>query len=232
MKKPGRPSHRILIGAASYADARAALHLTRLLAAQSRAVVSGLLVEETTLIDLPRLGRQRVVTASGALHDVPTPEQVQRMIERDAAAFQAALSDLAGAASTVERRRGKLVDLMWEAAQAWDVLLFGHRETHAVPGRVVLISAPAGVASDAADLAEDLARAAGTTTVALDPPPESDATGVAALLERLGRINCTAVVLDRSAGSIASADLLSDVLSAARCPIVLVGRASGSAGET
>lgn len=223
MKKPGPPPRRILIGASSYADARAALHLTRLLKAQSRTIVSGLLVEETTLNDLPRLGRQRVVTASGALRDVPTPEQVRRTIERDATAFQTALSELEGAASSLERRQGELAGILWDIAQEWDVLLFGHRETHAAPGQVVLITPPAETVSDAADLAEYLARAAGTTTLALDLPPEADGPGFAALLARLGRINCTAVVLDRSLGPIGTPDQLSELLSAARCPIVLVG---------
>lgn len=227
-----RPPRRILIGAASYADARAALRLARRMVAQSHAVVGGLLVEEEILSGLPRLGRQRVVTVSGALREVPTAGQVAQMIESDAKAFQAALSELAMTAGPLERRRGELTVSVWDAAQGWDVLVFGQRDTHRPHGRIVLIAPPAGTVSDATAFAEDLAQATGTTTIALGLDPdmgerahETYATETA-LLARLERLNCAAVVLDRATGPFRTVEQLREILAAARCPVVLVGHAT------
>ena len=233
-----RSPRRILIGAASYADARAALRLARRMAAQSQAVVGGLLVEEEFLRLLPRLGRQRVVTASGALRDVPTGEQVARMIEHDAKAFQAALSELAKSAGPLERRRGELTVAAWDAARGWDVLVYGQRETHGLSGRIVLIAPPAGAHSDAPPLAEDLAREMGTTSITLGLSPDaSDRVdevypSEAALLGRIGRLNCAAVVLDRAGGPIHSVEQLRELLAAARCPVVLVGQPTEAVAAT
>ena len=227
-----RPPRRILIGAASYADARAALRLAQHMAAQSRAVLGGLLVEEELLADLPRLARQRVVTATGGLRDVPTAQQFARMIERDAKAFQAALSELATAAGPLEQRRGELTVSVWEAAQEWDVLVYGQRETHGLRGQVVLIAPPAGTHSDAGALAEDLARSTGTAPIALGLAPDAgeraDETFAteAALLGRIERLNCAAVVLDRAVGPFHSVEQMRALLAAARCPVVIVGRAN------
>ncbi|HCQ63650.1 MAG TPA: hypothetical protein DIU07_00030 [Rhodobacteraceae bacterium] len=229
-----RPPRRILIGAASYADARAALRLARQLAVTLQAEVRGLLVEEAILSDLPRLARQRVVTASGALHDVPTARQAARMIEHDAKAFQSGLAELSATARPLERRRGDLTVAMWEDAREWDVVVYGLREFHGLGGRIVLIAPAAGTARDAADLAEDLAWAAGTTAIALGLATCSD-TGAdetfpdaAALLARISRLNCAAVVLDRAAGPIRSVDQLRALLAAAHCPVVLVGQPTGA----
>lgn len=232
MTSPDLSPLRILIGAASFADARAALRLARLLAARAPAQVGGLLVEEVGLGDLPRLGRQRIVTASGALRDMPTPGEIARLVERDARDFAAALAELAGAAGPLVRRQGELTPTLLQVETAWDVLVFGQRETHGLRGRVVLIVPPAGAPHQAAELAEDLARAAGTRTLALGLAGDGGAgaddvcADEAALVARIGRLNCTAVVLDVRAGPIRSLDALRAVVAAARCPVVVVGRPS------
>lgn len=224
-----KPPRRILIGAASFADARAALRLARHLVAQSQTEVAGLLVEETSIEGLPRLARQRVVTSSGALRDVPTAREAARMIEGDIKAFRAALAELPGPPGPVERRRGDLTVATWEVAHRWDILVCGQRETHRLPGRIILIAPPAGAAPDAAELAQDLARAAGSTTVTLGlapnqgPGAEEIYPDERALFDRIGRLNCAAVVLDRAAGPIRRPDQLRALLAAAHCPVVLVG---------
>lgn len=230
-----RPPRRILIGAASYADARVALRLARRITARSHMVVGGLLVEEEILKNLPRLAGQRIVTATGALRDVPTAQQVARMIERDAKAFQTALSEFAMAAAPLERRRGELAVSVWDAAREWDVLVFGQRAIHGVRGRIVLIAPPAGNVSNAAALAEDLARATGTTILSFGLGPETgdrvDETFPtdAAMFARMERLDCAAVVLDRAAGPIHTVGQLRELLVAARCPVVLVGQATEAA---
>ena len=230
-----RPPRRILIGAASYADARAALLLARQIAAQSRAVVGGPHVEEEFMDHLPRLGPQRIVTDSGTRHDVPTARQVAQMLERDAKAFQAALSELAMAAGPLERRRGELTVSAWDAARGWDVLVNGQRVVHGLRGHIVLIAPPVGTVSDAAALAGDVAQATGTTTLTLRLEPNEGETAdetyptEVALLDRIGRLNCAAVVLDRGAGPFRTVEQLRKLLAAARCPVVLVGQATEAA---
>lgn len=230
MTVPAGSPLRILIGAASFADARTALMLARQIAARAPARIGGLLVEEVRLADLPRLGRQRIVTSRGALRDVPTAGQIARLIERDAHAFATALAELAMAAGPLQRRQGELTVSLMEVETAWDVLVFGHRETHGLRGRVVLIVPPAGGSRQAADLAEEIARAEGTTLVALglarDDAGGADETFAdeAGIIARIGRLNCTAIVLDGRAGPIRDVDAVRAVLAAAHCPVVLVGR--------
>lgn len=220
---------RILVGAASFADARTALNLARHLARRAPAEIGGLLVEDILLGELPRLGRQRIVSASGTLQALPDARQIARMVERDAKDFAAALAGFAAATHPLERRQGDLTVSVMERAKGWDILVFGQRETHALRGRVVLIAPPAGPAPQVAELAREIARATGTTILSLglaqDGHDGADETcaNISALVARIGRLNCSAVVLDARAGPIRDVDTLRALLAAAHCPVVVVG---------
>ncbi len=224
-----KPPRRILIGAGTYADARVAIRLTRQIAARSAAVVGGILVEETAWADLPRLKLQRVVTSGGQLVAPPSARQARRMFERDARAFEDELSGLAQTAGPLARRRGELAETVWAAAAGWDVLVLGYRAMQPLPGRVVLIQPPGEGAPEAAALADRLARGLGTSTITLGlGSPRADLPGERlptedALFDRLSRISCAAVVLDRAAGPFHTLDQLRRLLASARCPVVLLG---------
>lgn len=224
---------RILIAAGTYADAEPALRLAGRLIADSAEELGGLLIEDTLLGELAALPRQRVVTVAGNLVEAPSQERFRSLLESDARAFRDSLSALAQSRKWFfDRQSGELVSLIFAAAGLKDMLILGHRTTHRVPGRVVLVVPPAEAVHDALHLAEALARAFGTETVALSLPG-SDASGAlpeleqlpdeAALLARIGQIHASAVILDLSAGPLHEADQLRAVLATARCPVVVLG---------
>lgn len=218
---------RILVGAGSFADARAALRLAREALGQPGAEIGGMLVEEAVLSDLPRTAGQRVVTITGGLIETPSHIEARAALERDARAFAQALSEFAGLAAPLARGRGDLALSIWEAAEGWDVVVVGQRTIHALPGRVVLIAPPAGAGSGAATLAADLARSLGCATVTLGLGAGEAEGGEwfaaeEALLARLARISCAAVVLDRAAGPFHGADEVRRLLAAAQCPVVVL----------
>lgn len=226
------PIGRILVGAGSFADARAALALMRDLVRRSGAQIGGLLVEETTFAEVPRLGRQRIVTHSGAMIAAPTPRQVRAMIERDARAFEAALAEFAGVTRPLARGQGDLALSAWEASQGWDAVVLGQRALHALPGRIVLIAPPGDATSDAPAFAAEIAGANRRALFSLEIAEGVDATTAkSVLLDRIARINCTAVVLDRTAGPLRDVDTIRRLLSVARCPVFVLGRPTPIAGK-
>jgi len=234
-----KSARRILIGAGSFADARAALRLVERLTASLSAELGGMLVEETMLAELADLPRQRVITSRGTFVVAPSPSQIRIAIESDAKAFRQTLSALAQRQKwSFERRRGELISGLCETAKGWDVLLLGHRETHRLNGQVILIAPPADASQSAEDLAEDLASGLGTSTIRLSMDPARPGTfdvfpvtehfaDEDALLTRIGRIHASAVVLDLSAGPLRTYDQLRHLLAAARCPIVVLGAGKG-----
>lgn len=237
MSPPRRSPRRILVGAVSFADARPALELMNQLAARTRFVVGGLLVEEPIFGDLPRLARQRVVSPGGTLLATPTVEQARRMMESDARDFARALAALSHDGEPLQRRQGELALAMWEAAAGWDALVLGHRMLHGLRGRVVLIAPPTGAGSAAPAQAEALASALHTSVAVLalgDEPadlPAEHFTSQEALLHRVARMHCAAIVLDRTAGPITTVDQLRALTAAARCPVVVLGEAPATSAK-
>ncbi|MDU8913898.1 hypothetical protein [Aestuariicoccus sp. MJ-SS9] len=235
MSTPDKPPRRLLIGAGSFADAQAALRLADRLAETLAGDLGGLLVEETVLSGIVDLPGQRVVTSGGALLVAPSRRQVRTLFESDARAFRERLSGLARARMrkwSFERCHGDLIGGVCGAAKGWDILLLGHREIHRRRGRVVLIAPPGAGRSAAPDLAQDLAGMLHTDLVALSLGPEAGQEHFATepeMLARIGRISAAAVVLDLSAGPLRTHDQLRQLLSAARCPLVVLGAAQGEA---
>ncbi len=231
------PARRILIGAGSFADARAALRLAERLAGDLAAELGGMLVEEAILYEIADLPKPRVITSSGTMIVAPSRARLRTLVEGDARAFRETLSALARSRKwSFERRRGELISGLCQAARGWDLLLLGHRETQRLPGRVVLIAPPEGAGEAAAGLAGDLAAALRTDVVALRLGPEQPGGtaqgsehlgGEDALLARIGRIHAAAVVLDLSAGPLRTYDQLRRLHAAARCPLVVLGAGQG-----
>lgn len=232
---------RLLIGAGSYADAHGAVGLAELVADIVDGDLGGLFVEETVVTELVALPGQRVVTSSGTLVVAPSQQQVRTLLESDAVAFRDMLSGLARAKTrkwSFERRHGELISNLCKAANGWDILLLGYRETHRHAGRLVLIAPPEAAPQVSVDLATTLAEASKTGLLELCFGQDNwkrDLPGVqfenfeteTAMLARLSRINASAVVLDLSAGPLRTEDQLRHLLAVARCPVLVLGASTG-----
>lgn len=234
-----RDSLRILIGAGSFADARAALRLVERLDENLAKELGGVFVEDTMIAELADIPRQRVITSSGTVVVAPSRHQIRTVIESDANAFRQMLSGLARQHKwSFERRRGELISGLCEAAKGWDLLLLGYRETHRFSGHVILIAPPDNKSQSAGLFAEDLARAldAATVRMSLSPTPAPVSgeptdteffTNEDALLARIERTHASAIVLDLSAGPLRTYDQIRRLLTAGRCPIVVIDAGKG-----
>ncbi len=239
--KPGTDVRwRLLIGASSFADARAAIDLARRLDDRLAAELGGVLLEEEMIAELLGRSGQRVVTQSGSLVSAPSPERLRARIDGDVRAFRAALRDLAALHRrnwSFEHRRGELIAGLCEAAAGWDILLLGHAARPAPRGQVVLIEPPAGAPETALDVARDVARAlhAQVVTLALDGDTGAEAALTWAdeteLLRWLSRARAAAVVVDVEAGPFHRQAQLRQLVEVARCPVVVLG-AAGAAAES
>ena len=232
-------ARRILIGAASFADAKAAFQLVEGLTKELATELGGLLVEETILTEIVDLPKQRVITSTGSMIVAPSRKQIKKLAEWDAKAFRETLSKLADDRRwSFERRRGELVSGLCEVAKGRDLLLFGYRPAHGLTGRVVLVAPDMESAPDAVHLASELARALGAGSVALTMNPAGLETAAIelkqerfdseqALLERIARSHASVVVMDMTVGPLRSFDQLRQLLASARCPVVVLGAGQG-----
>ncbi|SEO43101.1 hypothetical protein SAMN04490248_10564 [Salinihabitans flavidus] len=210
---------RILVGAGSYADARAALMIAERLAEMVRADLGGLLLEESGVFEGAISQAQRVVTLRGAQRLVPPPQERARLWEQEAIAFRNLLTDMAkrrAASWSFERREGETVGALCLAAREWDWLLIGHRKLGRHAGEVVAVLPGDGAQDGAGQLAETLARALGTSvrTVA------GDASQV---IEKIGRLSVCAVVTDAGNGPFREAEQIRQLVDAARAPVLVMG---------
>lgn len=233
---------RVLVSAASFADADSALRLARLLDLDGELDLGGLLVTGDTLAVRAGMPGQRVVTPGGAMVPAPTEQQLRSLIRSEARAFRERLLTVAEALSAVwkfESRHGDLTRVAYEAAGSWDVLLLGYSARYRCRGNVILIVPPSGASQQTESLAAALARALGTglSAVAL----EHGAAGVSAgclvfssrdaLLAHISRQNAAAVVSEISSGHLESFRQLQELLDHARCPVVLTNPAAREALE-
>lgn len=224
---------RILVGAASFDDARTAMRMAELLAAHLPAEMGGILIDDTALADLARLPSQRVITPGGALTVLPSAREIESLLAGDARAFQRMLVELARQHTlkwSFERRQGELIGGLCEAARGWDVLLLGYRALHKRRGRVVLLAPDETLPARADALAHTLAHALATEMLTVRPGNNAtfadghhEHTDLDALLMRIGRLNAAAVVLDLDAGPLRTHDALRQLLHAARCPLLVLG---------
>ncbi len=231
---------RVLIGASSYADARAGLHLADVMADMLAESIGGLMLEEEHVTELIARPGQRVVSRRGQLIPAPSREELAALHDRDERAFRAALAALSKARAlhySFERRQGELVAGLLNVAENWDMLVIGHGDGHLTPstrGRVVLIAPPEGATSEAAALAARLAQGLRAHLVTGYPADGSAAPhapdfrwqNLPELMHRIARLSADAVVLDLAAGPISSSDALRALVDAARCPVLVLGAAN------
>ncbi len=227
--------HRILIGAASFADAKEALSIADRLAESLVSELGGMLMEDSAIRDLIAAPGQRVITQSGSVVAAPSPARLHAALDSDVKAFQQALgklADLRRAAWSFERRQGELVAGLCEAAIEWDLLLLGQRRQSIGQGQVVLVTPRTGISDDLASLTQDLARRLGvdTVTVALEGSEGAGANDVTwatetEVLRWISRARAAVVIADLVNGPFRTRDQLRELVEAARAPVLVAGAA-------
>lgn len=233
--------HRILIGAGSYADAKAALKLAQNLVESLSAEFGGVLFEETLVADLATRPGQRVVTYGGSVTPAPSAARLRAMIDHDIKAFREALrrfATLHRRAWSFEHRQGDMIAGICAAADGWDILLLGNVPQPVSQARVVLVAPSNGTAEDARGVARKLAQdlKADFVTVAVQEPATAHGGALtwadeSGLLKWLSRASASAIVLDATAGPFRSQTQLRRLVDAARCPVLVLG-AQGMIPET
>jgi len=218
------PGHRrILVGAGSFADARAALQILERLSGFDITDIGGLFLEDRGVIESAAPRMSALVSPRGSIRRAPSQEVLRLMWQSDARAFRDRLIQLATRRAmrwSFEQVPGDPVAGLCGAAQSWDWLLIGHRPTGAHVGRVVGIAhedeGGDGVAQLTGALAQSLRSGA---ELIPDSIPERD------ILARLERLHASAVVIDAGSGPCRTAAQIGELLAAARCPVLVLGAA-------
>ena len=227
MTERGRTRRRILIGADSFADAETALSIVDRLTRTMMADLGGLFVEDIGASDMPRGQHQRIVTSTGSLIVAPSRDRLQLMLASDARAFRTGLERLAQTRSvrcTFERRSGELISGLCQAAEAWDVLVVGHRRTHRGTGRVVVVQPQSVTSDEAAALGDVLSEALHVDVLNIRTPASGEEGGPSdVFFSRISRIDAAVVVVDLTSGPVTSADQLRRLLEVARSPVLVLG---------
>lgn len=218
-----RGNRRILVGAGSFADARAALEILERLAGFGITDIGGLFLEDRGVIEAAAPSLSAVISPRGAIRGAPTHEHLRLMWQSDARAFRERLMQLAARRAlrwSFEKLPGEPVAGLCGAAQSWDWLLIGHHPAAAHAGRVVGIAPEDGHGDGVADLTEGLARSLRARGELIpDTMPEDE------ILARLARMHASAVVIDARDGPFRTAEQIRGLLAAARCPVLVLGAA-------
>ena len=225
MSEAERTLRRIVIGAASFADAESALRIAERIVGPLVADLGGLMIEDTTVAALVGGPGRCIVATSGAVVVAPSARDFGLVVASQARAFETRLARLAEAHTlkwSFERRAGELVSGLFAAAREWDLLVVGQSQMHRHGGRVILLEPPAGAASPARMLAETVAGALATSVVALSSPAPTP-EDVTTLLERISRASAAAVVADLTAGPLRGEADLRRLVEAARAPVFVIG---------
>lgn len=220
------PALRILIGVESAADAPRALRLLPILARGMPALFGGLLIMNQVAAKSKPFS-SRVVTTQGQIVAAPDADRMKEIVEAEARAFRQMMADAArsfGAEWTAEVKIGTLGSDLASVANAWDIVVVGHRALHRRRGSVVVFESGADD-DDLHALASRMASELGTDVEVLRPRAR-EASEPTALAKRLDRLSTAAVVLDAANASFDSLQQVTELLSVARCPIVILGSAA------
>lgn len=219
------PGHkRILVGAGSYADARAALAILDRLAGFGITDIGGLFLEDRGVIEAAAPRMSALVGPRGTLRGSPSRRLLHLMWQSDARAFRERLMQFAARRAlrwSFDRMPGEPVTGLCGAAQSWDWLLIGHLPSGAHHGKVVgILHAGAEGGDGVGQLAEALAKSL-RTGVELVPDSMSEAQ----ILARVERLHASAVVTDAAAGPFRTAAQIRALVASARCPVLVLGAA-------
>ena len=215
---------RILVGAGSFADARAALAILDRLAEFGITDIGGLFLEDRGVMEAAAPRLSALVGPRGTIRAAPSRQHLRLMWQSDARAFREHLMQLAARREmrwSFDKQPGDTVAALCGVAHSWDWLLIGHHPSTAHAGRVVGIlhedgQEPDGVEELTAALARSLRSGAELI---------SDRVSEADILSRLERIHAAAVVIDARGGPFRTAEQIRGLVAAARCPVLVLGAA-------
>jgi hypothetical protein len=213
MTAPVAPVSRVLLAAACYADARAALPFGIEIAAAARAELAGLLAEDPAALALAG-------PALAPLRRAPLQISAETMLaafQRDARAFERLLAEAAAHAAltwSFRRERGSLPALVLpHLAAPGEVVLVGFQRLMRLRGPLVALERPGapGVQSLARDLRDRLRLP--LIELPLLPAP--------AALHALRSLAPAAVIADVTGTDFATPAGLAELIDTARSPLVL-----------
>jgi len=221
MAAQGTGHRRILVGAGSFADARAALAILDRLAGFGISDIGGLFLEDRGMMEAAAPRMSALVSPRGAIRGMPSRQGLRLMWQSDARAFREQLMQLAARRRlrwSFERLPGDPVADLCGAAQSWDWLLIGHLPSGRQSGKVVGVAHEDGGQDGVAELTAALAQSLRSGAELIpDTTPEVD------ILSRLGRLHAAAVVIDAATGPFRSPAQIRALLGAARCPVLVLG---------
>ncbi|WP_298863912.1 hypothetical protein [uncultured Sulfitobacter sp.] len=225
---------RILVGAGSFADARAALHLVRHLQGNFSAGLGGVLIEDVDMLNTCQIPDRRIILSSGTTARAPSLSKIRTLLQADARAFRHLLAQTAGPHDTnwaFSREAGELVSTALHAAQGWDVLVLGYRKAHSAPGKIVLLQTSAGSSEKITEafrrLSKNMPDASITLSVGPDAPPNRQVSNshyyetFPEAMAALSRTNARALLVDLDNSPLHDHNDLLRLLEAARCPIII-----------
>lgn len=218
------PVRRILISAESVADAPRALRLLPVLAGEEAAIFGGLLVLDQVLAEQRSDTGRRVVTPSGQLVATPDAATLQRIVECETRAFRKMLAEIAtatGAEWSADVKTGTLGVNLAAVANAWDIVVVGHRLLHRRRGRVVILGGGPETGGDVQAVAARMASELETEVERIELPTD-EGRRRDWFAARLDRLNASAVILDAGSTPLDGFGQLASLLSVARCPIVIL----------
>lgn len=136
-----RPT-RVILGATCYKDAKSALTLAIQVALKTGREVSGLLIEEETILQFANMPAARTIDRAGRPVSDVGAERMMKAFRQDAAHFEHSLREAATARAlrwSFSRKRGRLVPVLSEIAGSGDLVLLGGEPVERTPGEVVLL---------------------------------------------------------------------------------------------
>jgi hypothetical protein len=234
MSKERRTGLRILVGAASFADAVAGVRIVQKLPSSFCAGLGGLLVEEVDIFTACEIPDQRIVLSSGKTALAPNLSQLRTLLNADARAFRRLLAQASRPGATqwaFMQDKGELVRTALQAATGWDVLVLGYRQTSKVLGKVILLQKSGPPSENVQEAFSRLShRLAGEPIVFSIKENGDEAVSAQTsntiqfktlddALRVLARTNAQAVVVDFARGPIHNQNDLLRLLEAARCPV-------------
>ena len=222
MSENVRSEGHLLVAGISVADVQATMSFARLILEQFPVAPAGLLVE-TRIASLATGAKHRIVSAGGALRDIPSDEQVQQITKSDARALKNLMSQLASERSTLwscEVAEGDLVACACAASNQADVLLLCQRPMLGFQGNILLLGAARAHSATVLSLAQGLASATATAVFEVQPGDDADQEEI---FERVDRSRAAAIIVDLNVGPLTSEEDLRRLVSAARCPVVVIG---------
>ncbi len=231
--EPAPRDRRVVLGATCYADADAALSVAVALARQMKAELHGLLVRDKAILSAASRPRALAVSYSGHGTTSITAETMQRAFAVDARRFESKLAATARASSlsaVFRATEGGLADALRQTVFAGDLAILGFRRATRDSGSLVLLLGEGDeTPAFAADLANILGkrlillrhmpgRSASYAHLAYGAGPETlSADNTEDVLRHLERLSPVAVIM---ASHRAGHPPVSDVINAARCPVI------------